>query len=437
MHIATRHSRPELSDVSSGSSEVMVTLPLPDVHRHAATTALYITVPELHGVLQESVSPSGPRWLHWKRQKVGIRDVWVDFDGYTWKWFKRTGPGVYKSTPTLVLPITPLSRIDVAVDGGSFMLFDDGKGYTFQTPDAAHWTSTLQAAMVAQAYLAQYHLGPSIGSGGSATVHSLVMHNAPTDLAVKLVRGQRSLVENEIEMLAYVNASPAMGPRLPTLHKAFDTADGATGFVLPLYAGGTLQERIKTLPPLSAATAAVREGRAKRMITALLGVLLDLHTADILHLDVKPTNILFRDAADLDDALVLIDFGMAQRASTPSQTLHDTVRGTPGYMAPELLHFSASGSSGGEDIPVSSATDVFSAGVVLYTFLLGGAPFPGSTKSEVIERMLRGQMVRPKALWDLLSSDAQDFVMSMLQRKARHRATIPSLLRHSWLTSLN
>ncbi|EQC29183.1 CAMK protein kinase [Saprolegnia diclina VS20] len=444
MRIATRHSSPETrSSFASSSSSVstpMVTLSLPDVRHHPTTNAVHIKVPELHGVLQERNFSKRFRWLQWKRQKTSdATDCWVDFDGYTWRWFPRTGPGVYKSSPTHVLSINPLSRVDVAVDGSCFQLFDDGKAFTFYTSShdqCASWTTALEAAMVAQAYLAKYHLGPVLGSGGSAFVHSLVLQNAPTDLVVKLVVGQKDLVENEIAILCHLStASPALQAHVPSLVKAFDLQEQqATGLVLPRYDGGSLHDRMRSLPPLSSANVASREAAAKRLMRSLLGILELLHGADVLHLDLKPANILFKTLEDDCTQLVLIDFGLAMRPSAydPKNALHDAVRGTPGYLAPELLSIGDDG-----PLPVSSATDVFSAGVLLYNYLLGVAPFQGATKGQLLERMRQGQMVRPQATWALLSADAQDFVMSMLQRKPRHRASTSTLQSHPWLAATN
>ncbi|KDO19548.1 CAMK protein kinase [Saprolegnia parasitica CBS 223.65] len=450
MRMATRHSSPEatrssFASSSSRSSSVsvpMLTLSLPDVSQHPTTTAVHIKVPELHGVLQERNSSKRFRWLRWKRQKTttsSATDCWVDFDGDTWRWFPRTGPGVYKATPTHVLSITPLSRIDVATDGSCFQLFDDGQAFTFYTSSrdqCAAWTAALEAAMVAQAFLAKYHLGPVLGSGGSASVHSLVLQNAPTDLVVKLVIGQKDLVENEIAILCHLStASPSLRAHVPTLVKAFDLREQqATGLVLPRYDGGSLHDRMRSLPPLTATNVASREAAAKRLMRSLLRILELLHGADVLHLDLKPANILFKTHEDDCTQLVLIDFGLAMRPSAHDHknALHDAVRGTPGYLAPELLSMDYE-----RPLPVSSATDVFSAGVLLYNYLLGVAPFQGATKGQLLERMRQGQMVRPQATWALLSVDAQDFVMSMLQRKPHHRASTSSLQTHPWLATSN
>src|SRR5438477_9382143 len=101
------------------------------------------------------------------------------------------------------------------------------------------------------------------------------------------------------------------------------------------------------------------------------------HEHGILHRDIKPGNILL----DANGEPHLTHFGLARLLETESsvtQTLD--VLGTPSYMAPEQAL--------GNNAAVSSVTDVYGIGAVLYQLLTGHPPFAGGTTYETIKLLL-------------------------------------------------
>jgi eukaryotic-like serine/threonine-protein kinase len=98
------------------------------------------------------------------------------------------------------------------------------------------------------------------------------------------------------------------------------------------------------------------------------------HSQNVVHRDVKPTNILY-DAAT--DRLKITDFGIARLTDT-SRTKTGIILGTPAYMSPEQL--SASG--------VTGQSDLYSLGVTLYHLLTGAPPFRADSIPQLMDKIV-------------------------------------------------
>jgi serine/threonine protein kinase len=111
------------------------------------------------------------------------------------------------------------------------------------------------------------------------------------------------------------------------------------------------------------------------------------------------------------DTIKIADFGLAKEA--PPDKLLFGVCGTPGYMAPEMVHFEGYGQK----------ADVFSMGVILYILLCGFPPFGDDD--------FDWQFLSPE--WDGISPGAKDLVTKMLKLKPSERPSIAECLQHEWL----
>jgi len=110
---------------------------------------------------------------------------------------------------------------------------------------------------------------------------------------------------------------------------------------------------------------------AFELMRQIAGALGELHRSGIMHRDLKPTNVMFRE----DDSLVLIDFGLAKQAKLRAEiTGTGEIFGTPYYMSPEQGH-------GGE---VDARGDIYALGVIFFEMLTGRKPFDGETAMSVI-----------------------------------------------------
>jgi serine/threonine-protein kinase PpkA len=130
---------------------------------------------------------------------------------------------------------------------------------------------------------------------------------------------------------------------------------------MEFFEGGDLNKRLagKALPP----------EEALRLFRELMFALGDIHEKGILHRDLKPQNLMFRN----DGSLAIVDFGIAKDISAVDRTGHGEILGTPRYMSPEQVQGKV----------LDLRTDIYSAGVLLYQMLVGKHLFDGDTAVEV------------------------------------------------------
>ncbi|WP_433034277.1 serine/threonine-protein kinase [Actinomycetospora sp. CA-053990] len=121
--------------------------------------------------------------------------------------------------------------------------------------------------------------------------------------------------------------------------------------------------------------------RTLRLLGQVADALDAVHARGLVHLDVKPANVLVTTRESAGEHVYLADFGLTRRGATGHRTSGGDFLGSPTYAAPEHLR--------GE--PVDARTDVYSLTCVLFTCLTGRAPYLGSV-TEVIEGHLGGEV---------------------------------------------
>jgi serine/threonine protein kinase len=174
--------------------------------------------------------------------------------------------------------------------------------------------------------------------------------------------------------------------------------DGVAYLVMPLYAE-TLAQRLRHGPLGLDETV---------HLAAQLGKGLDLlHAHEILHRDVKPSNVLI----GRDGIAALADFGLARGAASTTLTEDGQLLGTPHYLAPELI--------GGQE--ASPTSDVYALGCVLYECLVGAPPFAGRSLAELGFAHLVERPPDPSELRPQLSADVGAAVLTALEKDPADR----------------
>jgi serine/threonine protein kinase len=208
----------------------------------------------------------------------------------------------------------------------------------------------------------RYELHAVIGEGAFGRVYEGRDRRLERPVAVKVIKPWWAEdpewvtdFERETRLLARISD--------PGIVQIYDVGHAPEGryYVSELVSGENLAQRLRrgSIAPWQAA------GIAAQLCRALASA----HAQRIVHRDVKPPNILLSNSGRVKVG----DFGVAGLAEGSSGAGSQTIVGTPSYMAPEQ--------SRGR--PVSPATDVYSAGVVLYEMLAGALPFVASSAVEL------------------------------------------------------
>ncbi len=197
----------------------------------------------------------------------------------------------------------------------------------------------------------RWRLVRELGRGASGAVYVARDAELDRDLALKILHPharQRGLEQAR----AWLEARVAAAIHHPGVVAIYDLDEERQLLAMELCAGGSLAARLRS-SPLSPPSAIARAAE-------LLSTLAAVHAHGVVHGDVKPANLLFRDVAE-DAELVLGDFGLAQLADGTAAA-DRAARGTLAYMAPEQRRG-----------VLSPAADVYAAGVIAVELVTGTA----------------------------------------------------------------
>jgi serine/threonine protein kinase/Tfp pilus assembly protein PilF len=178
--------------------------------------------------------------------------------------------------------------------------------------------------------------------------------------------------------------------------------EGSCYFSMKFIDGGQLDEVARRTPM------SIRQ--AAELIAKVARTVHYAHEHDILHRDIKPGNIL----VDAKGEPLLTDFGLARLVETESTVTRTMdVLGTPSYMAPEQ--------ASGHNEQLTSATDVYGLGGVLYQLLTGQPPFAGGTTYETIKLLLDTEPRQPRQLNPKIDRELSTICLKCLEKDPKRR----------------
>jgi serine/threonine protein kinase len=199
-----------------------------------------------------------------------------------------------------------------------------------------------------------YRILRRIGEGAMASVYLAVQISLGRQVALKVLapalaaqRGFTARFLNEGRIIAYL--------KHPQIVDVYDLGSDHQNYFLAMefLSAGTLEQRIKK---------GISPARSVQLIKQIATALGFAHQQGVIHRDVKPQNILFRD----DDLPVLTDFGIARLMDgDPQLTIPGRTLGSPFYMSPEQIN----------GCTIDARADLYALGILFYTMLTNKLPY--------------------------------------------------------------
>src|SRR5213596_1559286 len=267
-------------------------------------------------------------------------------------------------------------------------------------------TSGVKEAVRAAAMLGElgdYELLEEVGRGAQGVVFRARQKSLNRTVALKVISLGQWASEAHLKRFRR-EAEAAASLDHPSIVPIYEVGerDGSCYFSMKFVEGGQLDEVVRR-KPMSIRQAAELIGKVARIVHYA-------HEHRILHRDIKPGNILLDQKSEPH----LTDFGLArlvESESTVTRTME--VLGTPSYMAPEQAV--------GNNAAISSLTDVYGLGAVLYQLLTGQPPFAGGTTYETIKLLLDTEPRSPRLLNPKIDRDLSTICLKCLEKDSQRR----------------
>ena len=255
----------------------------------------------------------------------------------------------------------------------------------------------------------RYEITSRIGAGGFAVVYEARDTKVPREVAIKVIELERNLDERARQ--SYVKrfereARLAVSVHHPCIVEVFDlgvTSDNVPYIVMERLNGWDLDSQLQR-------HGSMRPSRLLPLFIQGLEGLGCAHELDIVHKDLKPSNIFLKNPGKRHEQLCILDFGVARRINTTTARLThtDSAFGTPHYMAPE---YSTSQIA-------TPALDVYQMGLILVEMLTGEPVVSHPEPVAAMFQHVRGDLMIPQ---ELLESELGPIIRKALDANHLYR----------------
>jgi len=247
-----------------------------------------------------------------------------------------------------------------------------------------------------------YELLERIGRGGMGVVFRAHQISLGREVAVKFIVG--GLADNTRAVARFLaEARAAARLHHPHIVPVFEvgSVEGMHFFSMPLLRGQTLAQRIENR----------RMSHADSVDLLLkLGAAVDYaHSLGLLHLDLKPANVLF----DEHSQPLIGDFGLARHMDDAGGVDAQEVSGTPAYMAPEQIDVGPH--------RLDERTDVYALGAILYELLTGASPHGQGDAKAQMRQASTGSVAPPRTIDATIAPDLEAICLKCLHVDPQER----------------
>lgn len=247
----------------------------------------------------------------------------------------------------------------------------------------------------------EYEILDELAQGGMATVYTAHARSLDTTVAIKVLSPRLARDPAFLERFhaEATNIAALHHPNIIEVHH-FGVENGIAYIAMRYVPGGTLKERLQLVGGQLGLHAAAR------LTAQIASALQYAHERGLVHLDVKPGNILLGNA----DWPLLSDFGIIRIAGDAREDGH-RVAGTPAYMSPEQW-------LGG---PIDGRSDQYSLGIMFYELVTGRRPFAGETSVELKAQHGDAVPPRPRELNPGIPGPVEEVMLRALEKRPEDR----------------
>ncbi|PRW61339.1 Pkinase-domain-containing [Chlorella sorokiniana] len=287
----------------------------------------------------------------------------------------------------------------------------------------------------------EYDLGGQLGEGGYSRVKLATHRETGQQYAIKIIPlpkpGQsvnkylsnRGAIMKEIDALLDLDHPNVVGL------KEYFVQNNRVYLVMELLQGGELLDSVLEQGHYS-------EADARTVFRQVVLAIQYIHSQGIVHRDLKLDNLLLVTPGNISN-IKIVDFGFARKEHAGSAgrlNNMQTVCGTPGYIAPEVIRgiMQPSGDpvkEGCEDPNhhYGPPCDLWSAGIVLYMLLSGMPPFYDKSEPRLLRSIISGKFSFKDPVWEPVSGEAKDLIRKLLVVDPAQRLTCEQVLEHPWM----
>jgi eukaryotic-like serine/threonine-protein kinase len=254
--------------------------------------------------------------------------------------------------------------------------------------------------------LRDYELLARIASGGMGVVYKARQISLNRVVALKMILAGQFAKPDEVRRFL-TEAEAAAHLNHPNIVSIYEVGqhEGQHFFSMQFIEGASLDEEV------DGGRWKLDDGRrAAQLMTKVARAVEAAHQKGVIHRDLKPGNILL----DGEGEPHVADFGLARRTSSDSSlTLEGSLIGTPSFMAPEQ--------AAGKVSEVTTTSDIYSLGAILYYLLTGRPPFAAESLMDTLAQVLAGEVVLPRSVNARVPRELEQICLRCLEKAPQRR----------------
>lgn len=254
-------------------------------------------------------------------------------------------------------------------------------------------------------YFGDFALFGEIGRGGMGVVHNAQQTKLDRPVALKVLHSHLAHGEAGLQRLR-IEAEAAARLDHPNIVPIYEIGEheGQPYLAMQLVEGKSLAEYLGRF------SVGLPEREAATLLAKIASAVHHAHQRGVLHRDLKPGNVLL----DAGGEPRLIDFGLAKCVEQDSGlTQTGSFLGTPAYASPEQ--------AAGHNKSITTASDIYSLGAILYALLTSQPPFVGESTAEIIDKVKSGVPPRPRSIRPALSANLETICLKCLKKEPARR----------------